>query len=235
LLLPAFIPPTLTTRAHAAPSRDPSAQRWLEEWAEFRRLHSSEKLGIKTIARACAWPTTPSDTWGGQTADLPARFPGLGGRRRRGGHPAAAARHPRTCRPASSPSTSASEPVSTVDPHDPWSDLTMPDPERGADRAGRRSSFLSPLQKYEISLQPSARSDNERGRRAVVGRRNTICRIRVVPRKESWRHWPTPAPWCGPRSGLRAGAGPGRCRPPRRGAQGDGRQADAGRERGRWG
>jgi len=64
-------------------------------------------------------------------------------------------------------------------------DLTMPDPERETDRAGRRAKrFLSPLQKYEIFLQ-LVRQEVTMGEAAEHWQvdRNTIARIRMVAKE----------------------------------------------------
>jgi len=64
-------------------------------------------------------------------------------------------------------------------------DLTMPDPERGTDRAGRRAKrLLSPMQKYEIFLQLVRQEVTmaEASEHWQVDR-NTIARIRVVAKE----------------------------------------------------
>jgi hypothetical protein len=65
--------------------------------------------------------------------------------------------------------------------------------------------------------------------------RSTIMRSARWPRRARWPLWRRPSRACGRESGLRAGAGQGRGRSVVRGAEGDGRQADAHRGRRRLG
>ena len=107
----------------------------------------------------------------------------------------------------------------------------MTDPTRGTDRAGRRAKrFLTPLQKYEIFLQLVRQevTMNEAAERWQVDRST------IMPHPRGGQGGrPGGAGQLPPRSAIqgarpRTGGGPGRRRPPGRGAQGDGRQADAG-------
>jgi len=64
-------------------------------------------------------------------------------------------------------------------------DQTMADPERGTDRAGRRSKrFLTPLQKYEVFLQ-LVRQEVTMAEAADLWQvdRSTIMRIRTVAKE----------------------------------------------------
>ncbi len=115
----------------------------------------------------------------------------------------------------------------------------MPVPERGTDRAGRRAKrFLTPLQKYEIWLQLVRQEVTiaEAATQREVDR-STIMRIRTVAKEGALAALGGVSPG---REGRRSGTGswrrPGRESPDcRRGPQGDGRQADAGRGKRRLG
>jgi hypothetical protein len=64
-------------------------------------------------------------------------------------------------------------------------DVTMPDSERGTDRAGRRAKrFLSPSQKYEVFLQ-LVRQEATMAEAAEAWQVNraTIMRIRTVAKE----------------------------------------------------
>src|SRR3954471_24714959 len=105
----------------------------------------------------------------------------------------------------------------------------------GRGRRGKR--FLSPREKYELwmSLVRGEYTIAGAAERAGVDR-STVMKLRMVARQGALDALAScrPGGASGQRPGREAGRGPGRDRAVDGGDQGDGRQVDVGRGKGRW-